>query len=63
MQHEFDTVIRIIQDNEGANSDKIQRLAARELGSLRKAQNRIRTLHQRGEITIKGWKVYTGGSV
>ena len=61
MRGELDTVLRIIQENEGANSDKIQRLAAAKLGSLVKAQNRLRILHIRGEITIKnGWRVYTG---
>ncbi len=61
MRGELDTVLRIIQENEGANSDKIQRLAAAKLGSLVKAQNRLRILHRNGEITIKnGWHIYTG---
>ena len=59
MRHELDAVLRVIQENEGANSDKIQHLAAQQLGSLKIAQNRLKKLHQTGEIRITGWRVFT----
>jgi len=61
MRQELDAVLRIVEEHEGANSNKIQHLAAQELGSLKVAQNRLKTLAQRGEIIIRGWNVYPGG--